>query len=145
MNPLGTIRIAAALLRRSDGRILLVRKRDTAAYMQPGGKIEPGEDAVTAVCRELREELGLLVGEEEPRYLGRFSAPAANEAGWTVDAEMFQIELHGTVRPGAEIEETVWVDPTFPGSLVLAPLTRDCILPLCAGITVRRRGRDVRD
>jgi len=128
MTGLGTIRIAAALLNRSEGRILVVRKRGTAAFMQPGGKIEPGEDAVAALCRELHEELGLLVGCDEPRHLGRFAAPAANEAGWTVEAEIFQLKLNGSVRSAAEIEETAWVDPSSPGSLVLAPLTRNCLL-----------------
>ncbi|EPM86442.1 NUDIX hydrolase, partial [Pseudomonas syringae pv. actinidiae ICMP 18804] len=36
------INIAAALLIGADGRTLLVRKRGTQAFMQPGGKIEPG-------------------------------------------------------------------------------------------------------
>jgi len=34
------IRIAAAVLIGPDGRTLLVRKRGTEAFMQPGGKIE---------------------------------------------------------------------------------------------------------
>lgn len=34
------IRIAAALLIGTDGRTLLVRKRGTQAFMQPGGKID---------------------------------------------------------------------------------------------------------
>lgn len=131
MTNLGTIRIAVALLRRADGHALLVRKRGTAAFMQPGGKIESGEDAVAALCRELSEELGLLVGLDEPKYLGRFAAPAANEIGWSVDAEAFRLELNGLVRPAAEIEKIAWVDPIRPGNLVLAPLTRDYVLPLC--------------
>ncbi len=32
------IRIAAALITRADGRVLLVRKRGTALFLQPGGK-----------------------------------------------------------------------------------------------------------
>jgi len=126
-----TIRIAAALLIRPDGRTLLVRKRGTAAFMQPGGKIEPGEDAAAALCRELREELGLVVRLDGLRYLGRFTAPAANEAGWIVDAEIFRVELSGAVQAAAEIEDIAWVDPLSPGGLVLAPLTRDHVLPLC--------------
>jgi len=127
----GTIHIAAALLNRPDGYTLLVRKRGTAAFMQPGGKIEPGEDPLEALCRELYEELGLTVGMDEPRYLGRFTAPAANEAGWIVEAEIFQLELNGAVTSAAEIEEIAWVDPSSPGPLILAPLTRDHVLPLC--------------
>ena len=51
-----TIRIAAALLIGSDGQTLLVRKRGTQAFMQPGGKIDAGEQPVEALARELRIE-----------------------------------------------------------------------------------------
>ena len=49
------IRIAAALLIDPQGRTLLVRKRGTGAFMQPGGKIDAGETPVQigrASCRE---------------------------------------------------------------------------------------------
>ena len=52
-----TIRIAAAIILDSDGRVLLVRKRGSAFFMQPGGKHEPGESDLDALRRELREEL----------------------------------------------------------------------------------------
>src|SRR4030095_347489 len=45
------IRIVAALIRDEAGRVLLVRKRGTAAFMQPGGKRDPGEDDVAAPAR----------------------------------------------------------------------------------------------
>ena len=71
-----TIRIAAALLIRGDGQTLLVRKRDTLAFMQPGGKIDAGEQPAEALVRELREELNLRIDPSEAVYLGQFSAPA---------------------------------------------------------------------
>ncbi|KPA93255.1 MULTISPECIES: NUDIX hydrolase [Pseudomonas] len=124
-----TIRIAAALLIGPDGRTLLVRKRGTQAFMQPGGKIEPHEQPAHALARELEEELGLRVDPADARYLGRFSAPAANEPGFEVQAELFQLHVAETVEPAAEIEEVVWIDPAGDGNLCLAPLTRDLILP----------------
>ncbi len=123
------IRIAAAVIVRADGSTLLVRKRGTSAFMQPGGKIGAGGSAADALARELREELGCAVAAE-PEHLGRFSAPAANEAGRTVEAEMFAVEMTGQVAAGAEIEELVWLDPDAPGTTILAPLTRDHVLPL---------------
>jgi 8-oxo-dGTP pyrophosphatase MutT (NUDIX family) len=125
-----TIRIAAAILGRADGMTLLVRKRGTTAFMQPGGKIEPGEAPVRALCRELAEELGLSIDPMAPEYLGRYAAPAANEAGATVEAEIFHVEITAEVEPAAEIEEIIWVDPHMPVALILAPLTRDHVLPL---------------
>ncbi len=124
-----TIRIAAALLIGGDGQTLLVRKRGTQAFMQPGGKIDAGEQPVDALTRELHEELNLRIEPNQVAYLGHFSAPAANEPGFTVHAELFQVRIDVPVSPAAEIEEVRWIDPAGDGGLLLAPLTRDQILP----------------
>ncbi|GAA0605379.1 NUDIX domain-containing protein [Paenochrobactrum glaciei] len=124
------IKIAAAALMRADGATLLVRKRGTTAFMQPGGKIDAGETPLTALCRELKEELGLEIKPEEPVYLGCFSAPAANETGATVTAEIFQINTDSAIQVQAEIEDARWVLADSALELELAPLTRDHILPL---------------
>ena len=42
------ISVVAALIRDEDGRVLLVRKRGTAAFMQPGGKRDPGESDIAS-------------------------------------------------------------------------------------------------
>ena len=124
-----TIRIAAAVLMDPKGRTLLVRKRGTQAFMQPGGKIEAHEQPINALVRELEEELALKIDPSCAIYLGHFSAPAANEPGFEVLAELFLIQTEQTVTPAAEIEEVQWIDPASDGGLMLAPLTRDVILP----------------
>ncbi|WP_422776315.1 NUDIX hydrolase [Pseudomonas mediterranea] len=123
------IHIAAALLIGPDGRTLLVRKRGTQAFMQPGGKIEPHEQPVQALARELEEELGLIIDPAQARYLGPFSAPAANEPGFVVQAQVFLLDIDAAVSPAAEIEEVRWIDPAGDGGLSLAPLTGEVILP----------------
>lgn len=123
------IRIAAALLIGPDGRTLLVRKRGTLAFMQPGGKIEPHEQPVQALARELEEELGLKVDPAQAVHLGQFSAPAANEPGFVVQAEVFLLTTDVPVSPAAEIEEVRWIDPAGDSQLLLAPLTGEVILP----------------
>jgi len=49
------ISVVAALIRDPDGRVLLVRKRGTEAFMQPGGKRDIGESDVAALSREIAE------------------------------------------------------------------------------------------
>lgn len=124
-----TIRIAAAALVGPDGRVLLVRKRGTSVFMQPGGKIEPDEAPLAALQREVHEELGIAIEPGAAHYLGLFSAPAAHEAGATVVAEAYWLEIHSTPAPQAEIEEARWVDPTNLADLELATLSRHHILP----------------
>ena len=42
-----------------DGRVLLVHRQRAGDWNGLGGKLEPGEDAVTCLMRELREEAGI--------------------------------------------------------------------------------------
>jgi 8-oxo-dGTP diphosphatase len=121
------IRIAAAVIASAQGLILLVRKRNTLFFMQPGGKLDAGETALATLARELHEELGCTLLHAE--FLGSFSAPAANEPTM-VEAALYRTEIAGEVKPQAEIVEVAWVDPSKPPDLQLAPLTRDHVLPL---------------
>ncbi len=124
------IRIAAAVIIDADGRLLLVRKRGTSAFMQPGGKIEPDELPINALVRELREELGLVIDPGAPFWLGSFSAEAANEPGLIVNAELFAISLSSEPIPAAEIEDMIWLEPGPAGAISLAPLTLETVLPM---------------
>jgi 8-oxo-dGTP diphosphatase len=125
-----TIRIAAALIDDGAGRLLLVRKAGTRWFMQAGGKIEDGEDALPALRRELTEEIGLSVRDEELRYLGRYSALAANEPDFMVEAEVYHVRVQHAPETQSEIEEAVWVSQAEATAMLLAPLTREHILPL---------------
>ncbi|TIR25477.1 MAG: NUDIX domain-containing protein [Mesorhizobium sp.] len=127
--PAKTIRIAAAVIRDDVGRLLLVRKRGTGAFMQAGGKIEPGELPAVALARELREELGIVVDPDAASHLGSFSAPAANEPETQVEAELFELSITGEPVPAAEIEEMIWFNPEAAAGIELAPLTASFVLP----------------
>lgn len=129
-----TISIAAALIEDGEGRLLLVRKAATAWFMQPGGKIEAGESPLAALRRELREEIGLVLADEDARYIGCFSAPAANEPGHTVRAEVFHVRVRHDPVTQSEIEEALWVDLVTALAMPLAPLTRTYILPLARAL-----------
>jgi 8-oxo-dGTP diphosphatase len=123
------IRIVAAVILNASGHLLLVRKRDTETFMQPGGKFEPGETSEEALSRELREELGFELTANDFQYVGRFSAVAANEVGHMVDCDVHftVIETEGVVA--SEIEELRWIDPVSIDDIALAPLTSKVMRP----------------
>jgi 8-oxo-dGTP diphosphatase len=124
------ISVVAALIRDDTGRVLLVRKRGTTAFMQPGGKRDAGESDVAALSREIVEELGCCVTANSARAIGVFDCVAANEPGFRVQAAVYAVDVEGAIKPQAEIDEMVWVDPRALPDLHLAPLTRDHVLPL---------------
>jgi len=130
--PTGVIVIVAAVITDDAGRLLLVRKRGTDRFMQAGGKIDAGETPAVALMRELGEELAIDVLPGDLDYLGRFHAPAANEAGYVVDAEIFFVSVRGEAVASAEIDELIWVSPDEALDYPLAPLTSEVLLPLLA-------------
>lgn len=124
------IHVSAAVIVDADGRLLLVRKAGTTAFMQPGGKPEPGETPVQTLVRELDEELGLRLAERDLEPLGEFTAPAANEPGHLVVAHVFRVVIGDqTPLAAAEIEEIRWVSRDEADALEVAPLAREYFLP----------------
>lgn len=129
-DPKREIVIAAAVLLNARRQMLVVRKRGTTQFMQPGGKIDPGETPEQALHRELAEEIGLTLPENAARYEGIFREEAANETGAEVVAHAFVAQLNIDVTPQAEIEEVRWLDLDAASNLPIAKLTETRMLPL---------------
>lgn len=127
------IRIVAALIDDGAGRALLVRKHGSSTFIQPGGKREPGEDALATLARELREELDVGIVPGSARRLGEFEHDAVNEAGRRVRAEVFAVRIDRAPRVQAEIAELAWLAAAPPWPVPVAPLSAVHILPLLAG------------
>ncbi|HWI30173.1 MAG TPA: NUDIX domain-containing protein [Microbacterium sp.] len=126
--------VSAAVITDAAGRALVVRKRGTTVFMNPGGKPEPGESAAETLARELVEEIGLEVAPDALHPLGSFEADAANEPGHRVVAEVFRIAAEAdAVSARAEIAELRWITPAEAASLALAPLSTEFLLPIAWG------------
>jgi 8-oxo-dGTP diphosphatase len=50
---------ASGIVLSHDGQVLLIRHRKLGMWLYPGGHLEPDEDPVQAVLREVAEETGL--------------------------------------------------------------------------------------
>ncbi len=127
------IRVAAAVIVDDAGRLLLVRKRGTKMFMQPGGKLEAGETPAVALARELEEEIGVRLDPHHFEYLGRYDTDAANESGHGLDAEMFLVHIREPVAAASEIEEVIWIHPRDMVGLPIAPLVLDHVLSIVRG------------
>ncbi|UGB35132.1 NUDIX domain-containing protein [Microbacterium sp. cx-55] len=124
------IRVSAAVITDDSGRLLLVRKRGTTAFMQPGGKPDPGETAAQTLVRELDEEIGIRPPASAITSLGTFTAPAANEPGHLVVADVFRVEIGAAVPViAAEIAESRWVTRADADEIEIAPLALAYFLP----------------
>jgi len=90
-----------------DGRVLMVRRAfgiaKGGAWCFPGGHLEAGETAEEALCREMREELGIETGVED--HLG-----SIHVAGGYVLEVYIASCLNPLLRPApAEIADVRWV------------------------------------
>ena len=141
MSDLPTIRIVAAVILNSQGHLLLVRKRDTVTFMQPGGKFEPGETSQQALIRELREELGFELEPDDFEFVGRFTAQAANEIGHMVDCDVHFTVVETEGVAAAEIEELMWIDPMKMDDVALAPLTAKVMRPYIMTMSAAMQNR----
>jgi 8-oxo-dGTP diphosphatase len=132
------IHVSAAVIVDDAGRVLVVRKKGTTRFMQPGGKPEAGETAAQTLIRELHEELGVLLDEATLRPLGSFVSAAANEPGHRVVAEAFATTLDpAAVSVQAELAELRWITRAEVDDLPLAPLSVEHLLPLAWAASAR--------
>lgn len=122
------LEVAAGLVLRPDGRLLLGQRPADKAYAGwwelPGGKLEPGETALQALARELHEELGIEVTEATPwvTHVHHYSHATVRLAFCRVTA------WRGEPR-GLENQALRWVDPGQPLAQLEAGLGGGQLLP----------------
>lgn len=98
--------VVAVVIRQE--KFLVIRRsqqvRAPGMHCFPGGAIEPGETETEAVCRELREELGLTAAPQ--RLLWRSVTPWNVALAWWLTAIADDAE---PVANPAEVESWAWL------------------------------------
>ena len=125
---LKTITVAAAVILNEQNQLLLVRKQNTEAFMQVGGKLESNEAPEIAIQREILEEIACE--SEIKQFIGRFETAAANEPDHLLVSYVYEVKLKQTPRIAAEIAEMKWID-LDDQTTVLASLTKEVVIPWC--------------
>jgi 8-oxo-dGTP diphosphatase len=112
------VRVAAAVILRPDGRVLLAQRpsgKPYAGYWEfPGGKLEPGETPMHALVRELHEELGIEVRRAAPWVVQEFVYPHAH-----VELNFFRVFAFDGEPHGRDGQAFAWQSP---GAFDVAPL-----------------------
>ncbi|MCU4579762.1 NUDIX domain-containing protein [Acinetobacter gyllenbergii] len=122
------ITVAAAVILNAQNQLLLVRKQNTHAFMQVGGKLEINEAPEITMQREILEEIGCEC--ELKQFIGRFETAAANEPDHMLVSYVYAVELKQAPQIAAEIAEMKWIELDDQAT-VLAPLTREIVIPWC--------------
>lgn len=108
LDPRKVMEVAAGVLLRADGSVLLGQRPEGKAYAGwwelPGGKLEPGETVLQALARELKEELGIDVTAATTWVTHEHTYPHA-----TVRLHFCRVTgWHGEPR-GLESQDVQWV------------------------------------
>ena len=113
-----------------DRKLLFTRAKDMDFFIDPGGKIEPGETAKQALVRELKEELDIDVDEADLEVFGEFTAEAANHKGKTVHMQAFIVKKwQGAIKASAEVEELRWLTSDIPTDTQVGSIFGGKVLP----------------
>jgi len=115
-----TIRVVAAVIRDELGRVLISQRPEGKHYAGlwefPGGKVEAGEAAESALRRELREELGIEVAGCEPLLSLRHEYPERQVELW-----VWTVEQYAGVAQGLEGQALRWLTVSELRGIELLP------------------------
>jgi len=92
------------------GRLLLVQRARPPAqgrWSLPGGRVEPGEEAMTAIKREVREETGLII--EIIREVGTVHRPAPSGGTYVIRDFLAEQVGHDTPSAGDDAADARFV------------------------------------
>lgn len=113
-----------------DRKFLVTRSADKDHFIAPGGKLEPGENPIQALKREIAEELGIIIYTDTLEPLGTFQAIAAGKQDLTIEMDVFIInDYEGIPAPLSEVEEIRWIDSQTT-DIVLGSIFEHDVMPL---------------
>jgi 8-oxo-dGTP pyrophosphatase MutT (NUDIX family) len=96
--------LTAGLLVIENRKLLLAYSLNKKCFYLPGGKIDAGETAARALCREIAEEMNVAIDENELKYYTHISAPAYGEENAIImEQDCFFLQRDIAPQASAEI------------------------------------------
>ena len=134
-----------AVVRRDDGRILLIRRAshlstDPGTWELPGGKMDYGETLTETVAREVLEETGLSVNVIRPIHLCHFT----KDPFWVTCVTFLCDYAGGDVRLSEENDEFVWVEASEIPERTYARTIREQLDAYVSAVAARH-AEEIRD
>lgn len=94
----------AGLIYIENKKLLLAYSSKKQCFYLPGGKIDANETATTALCREVQEEMNVLITESELQFYTHISAPAYGEKEGTImEQDCFMLRRKIVPTASAEV------------------------------------------
>lgn len=132
------IHVAAGILRDASGRVLITERVGDSPFAGmwefPGGKIRPGETAMSALARELHEELGIAIKECE-----HFMSIDHSYSDRIVVIEFYLVTGWQSVPLGLEGQAIRWIEPDMLKSDELLPADIPVLMALRASTEAIRK------
>lgn len=94
----------AGLLVIKNNKLLLTYSKNKQAWYLPGGKIDKGETSISALVREIKEELSLDLDKEKLNFFCHITAEAYGEQNLLMEQDCFLYDLKDNIQPTNEIE-----------------------------------------
>ena len=121
------IKYALCIIR--NNRLLVKQEKELKYYTLPGGEAEKEEGAIQALCREIKEELGVEIDIATLNYLGGFQHNVNVQDDILFTVELYHGGVHGQLKPNPEINRLIWFSKNDDWNK-LSPVTKDKIMPV---------------
>jgi mutator protein MutT len=123
------IHVVAAAVTDQQGRVLIAQrppgKHLAGMWEFPGGKLEPGEGRVPGLARELREELGITIGQPRPLIRVRHTYPYGE-----VLIDMWVVSRYHDEPQGLDAQALRWCHQDELATADLLPADRPIVRAL---------------
>lgn len=123
---LPTLRVVAAIIFNTENQFLMARKKEgkpLAGYYEfPGGKVDAGEDDLSALKREILEELNVELKDIQLsfEYTYRYTDKEIEFAFFRAQIDSGNIQL-------TDHDDVVWIDISEINKYKIAPADREAL------------------